>query len=603
MGLYRRVTLTAAQLRRSLDRPRPMKPVTSRFRAPDPLLVVIVALLCASVLVMYLQRRALADLDRQRAVILRSFAKQRAMSTAAAIRRAFDGPVQDVLLSINPPLLAAERLDLVAQSFARGLREYPQVDRFFVWSEGTQRTSPGEVLFFGGREPKPSPEASPEQSVRHLYRDPLPGQEILARAKRHALSKRIYAAFPIQVAHARFEVFLRIFYTDAERSEYFAVRGFSVNMDALRSHILPALYQQRLASLLEPEAGQPRFDLHILDESGQQVFGPATEIHPLAASEPFLMQFYPVEDIGSRMNATIPLRSWRLVVSPRSDSAGTIASAWMQGYWFSGLSVVLMLVALAFAVQSRRRAVQLSRMQADFVAQVSHQLKTPVALLSAVGETLALQRAQSPEKLAQCVDIVQEESSRLTALIERVLEFSRTGDGGKKYEMEPVNLGTLVRETVDAFSGALESSGFRIEVLEQAAAPTVSADPAALEQVLINLLDNAIKYSGSSRLVTVTVGVSANQAVIAVTDRGIGISADQRRRIFERFYRGDGGILRRQGFGLGLAIAQEVTAAHGGRIEVESTVGQGSTFRVRLPASHAAARHGRQAPQPTGQLA
>jgi signal transduction histidine kinase len=222
-------------------------------------------------------------------------------------------------------------------------------------------------------------------------------------------------------------------------------------------------------------------------------------------------------------------------------------------------------------------------MQADFVAQVSHQLKTPVALLSAVGETMALQRPQSPEKLAQCVDIVQTQSSRLTALVDRVLELSRISTGGRRYELEPVDLGSLVRETVEAFTRALESSGFRLEVIENGFPPTVLVDPAALEQVLINLLDNAIKYSAEARVVTVTVGTDGTHATLEVADQGIGISPDQRPRIFERFYRGKGGVLHREGFGLGLAIAQEVVAAHRGRIEVESSVGVGSTFRVTIP--------------------
>jgi two-component system phosphate regulon sensor histidine kinase PhoR len=250
-------------------------------------------------------------------------------------------------------------------------------------------------------------------------------------------------------------------------------------------------------------------------------------------------------------------------------------------------------------VQGRSRAAELARMQADFVAQVSHQLKTPISLLSAVGETMELERVRSPEKLAQCVDIVRTESSRLTALIERVLEFSRLGNGGRRYELEAVNLGILVRETVDAFAGALASSGYQLQVNETGASPIVAADPVALEQALINLLDNAIKYSGDSRLVTVTVGAAGGHAFIEVTDRGIGIPEEQRARIFERFYRGERGALHRQGFGLGLAITQELVKGQRGRIEVESTLGVGSTFRVKLPLQGAAERQTRSAVTPS----
>ena len=449
--------------------------MTARLRQPDPLFVVIAALLCASVLVIYLHQRVLQDLDRQRALIMQKSAEERALSIAAEIRHTFDGPVQDVLPAVNPPILAATRLDLVASEFARGMKEYPQVERFFVWTHLTDASVANEVVFYGmGRIPASPKPAHPLSS---FYRDAPIGRQILAEARRHARSKRIYAAFRIASSDTQHDVFLRIFYSDAVRTEYFAVRGFVVNLGAVRSQVLPALYTRRLAPLLDSNVGGPEFDLRIFDEDQELVFGPPLPVHPLSASRPFLLQFYPVDELESRMAVSIPPRRWTIVVGPRPEHARAIASTSMQGYWFLALSVVLMLVALGFAVQSRRRARQLSRMQAEFVAQVSHQLKTPLALLSAVGETMALKRAQSPEKLAQCVDIVQTESARLTAMIERVLEFSRIRDGARRYEFEPVNLAALIRETVDAFTGALAQNGYHIEVVVRGTPPIVAADP------------------------------------------------------------------------------------------------------------------------------
>ena len=559
------------------------------------------ALLCASVLVMYLQRRVVHDLDRQRAVILQKSAEQRAMAIAAELRKTFDGPLQDILAAVNPPLLAADRPDLVAREYARGLPAYPQVERFFMWSDRTEASVPGEVLFYGRRDTLPP--VAPVDPTALFSRDTPIGRYILGEARRHARSKRIYAAFPLVTAHTKHDVFLRIFYRDAARTEYFAVQGYAVNYLAMGSEILPALYARDFERLLEADDSGPGFDLRVFDEGQRQVFGPVSAAHPLSAVLTFHLQFYPIDEHETRLAASIRARPWKLVVSPMAERPGTRASIWMQGYWFSGLSVILMLVALGFAAQSHRRAAQLARMQSDFVAQVSHQLKTPVALLSAVGETMALHKGQSPEKLAQYVEIVQAESSRLTSLIERVLEFSRIGDGGRRYEMEEVHLFPLVRETVDAFTGALAPSGYDITVSEEGPRIIVTADPAALEQVLINLLDNAIKYSGTSRKVTVSVGVSGAYAVIAVSDRGIGIAPDQQRRIFERFYRGGEGMLPGRGFGLGLAIAQELVAAQHGHIDVDSTLGSGSTFRVWLPLKRGEKRRSGVTPVPSKETA
>ncbi|MBI3264482.1 MAG: HAMP domain-containing histidine kinase [Acidobacteria bacterium] len=564
-----------------------------RLKRPDPVIFAIVALLCASTLVVYLQHRALVALDRQTAVILQKVAEQTATAVNLEIRRTFDGPVFDVLPAVNHPLLAAGRLDLLAPHYAKGLNAYPHVERFFVWSELTEAVAPGEVLFYGGRGSTPVSRAEGERDPLHLfYRDSPMGRRVLETARRYAKSQRIYAAVSERIGQTPYDFFVRLLYTDAARTRFFAVLGFLVNLDTVRTRLFPALYERQFAALLDPRDGSPPFQMQVVDDTGRIVFGGRMALPAVAARSRFALQFYPEEDIGPRMASGIPSRQWTLVISPRAQSASsTIASTRTQSYWLSGLSVLLMIVALAFAVQSRKRAEQLARVQADFVAHVSHQLKTPVSLLSAVGETLALDRVRSPEKLAQYVDIVRGETSRLSALVERILEFSRAGDSRRGYELEPVNLAILARETVEAFGRALSSNGYRIQVVDTGAAPVVVADPAAIEQALVNLLDNAIKYGGESREVTVQVGITRSDATIDVIDRGIGIDPGERARIFERFYRGAGAAMNRRGFGLGLAIAQELVAAHRGRIEVESTPGSGSTFRIRIPLGHAAAEH------------
>jgi signal transduction histidine kinase len=220
-------------------------------------------------------------------------------------------------------------------------------------------------------------------------------------------------------------------------------------------------------------------------------------------------------------------------------------------------------------------------MQIDFVAHVSHQLKTPLSLLSAATETLQMDRIRSSEKLAGYLDTIHAEAARLTALVSRVLEFSRVQDG-RSYEFEPVDLGALVGETVDAFAHALAGRQVTFDVRQAEPAPYVLADPAALEQVIANLLDNAVKYSGGGKPVVVSVRVGRQSAIVEVTDRGPGISADDRARVFDRFYRAPSAS-QTPGFGLGLSIARELVQAQGGRIDVSSQPGEGSTFSVTLP--------------------
>jgi two-component system phosphate regulon sensor histidine kinase PhoR len=592
--------------------------ILARVRRPDPMVFMIIALLCAAAIVVYLQHRALAALDRQTTVILQKVAEQTLAEAALEIRRTFDGPVFDTLAGVNHPLLVAHRLDLVARQFERGLEAYPQVQRFYAWLGQPDSGRGEEVLFLGGASRQaataPGPDDTPamwpgrarpdrrslggappgpDDSRLRFHRDPRLGELILAEARRHARTQKIYMAVPVQVAGRSYDVFIRVFYTDASRTRYFAVLGFLVDLDDVRSRLFPALFAGRLRPLLQPSDGSPPFDLRVLDEAGRLVAGPPDPGSKVSSSVPLVLQFYPVDDIGPRVAATIPARRWTLAISPRLAAAsGLLASTRTQSYWLSGLSLLLMFVALAFAQQVRQRAAQLARMQAEFVAHVSHQLKTPVSLLSAVGETMALDRVRSPDKLAQCVDIVRSETSRLSALVEHILDFSRANDPARRFEMEEVALGPLVRETVESFARGAAAAGFRIDVEEAGPTPTVAADPAALEQALVNLLDNARKYSGPARAITVRVGTLGSDAVIEVVDRGIGIPAAERSRIFERFYRGTGAAVERQGFGLGLPIALELVTGQRGTIEVQSEEGAGSTFRIRLPVLQRAERPG-----------
>ena len=558
-------------------------------RRPDPVVFVIAALLCASTLVIFFHHRALGTLDRQTTVILQKISEQTAAAAALQIRSTFDGPVFDTLASVNHPFLVAGRFDLVAKAYRKGLSAYPQVDRFFFWTDASDRKLPGEAVFYGATSGAIAVPVAGDPNGG-FQRDPELGRLVMAAARRHAGARQIYAAVTAAAGGESYDVFIRLYYTDAARDRFFAVLGFVANLNHARTHLFPDLHRRFLGNLLEPKDGSPRFDIRILDDAGRLVYGPDAPIPEISARTAFALQFYPIDDIRTRMAATVPPREWAVVISPRAETAGGMSHATRaQGYWLSGLSVLLMLVALVFAIQTSQRAAQLARMQAEFVAHVSHQLKTPVSLLSAVAETVSLDRIRSPEKMAHCVGIIRGQTARLSALIDRILDFSRVADTRRRFELEAVDLESLARETVDAFVDALDTPS-RIAVANSGGSPIVAADPAALEQALLNLLDNAIKYAGHAGAITVRVGVVAGEAVIEVADQGAGIAPNDQARIFERFYRGDGAAVHRHGFGLGLPIVREIVTAHRGTIEVVSAPGAGSTFRICLPMLGDAAR-------------
>lgn len=549
------------------------------LRKSDPLLFVVVALLAAAVLVVYLQDQALRTLHQQRGVILQSIAERNATAVAREIQHTLENPVFETLSAVNHPLLREGRLDLVAAHYADGLDRYPQVERFFLWTDGTNANAPGEVLFFDRAHRRPG--GGP--ALAGFYRDTATGRSVHALAEAHADAQRIYAAVEQTLGGRRYHILIRLFWVDARRDRFFALLGFLIDLESARTTLFPSLYEQRLRPLIESANGSPSFSLQVLDEAGHVVFGPLDTSPPLAARAQFPLRFYPGDAIDGRLAIETPVRTWTVQVAPTGEDEGSLLASLLSDHWITGLPVLLIIVALGVILQSKRRASELARMQATFISHVSHQLKTPLSLLSAASESLTFERGRTPAKLARYVAIMRSETARLSVLVERVLEFSKLEQGRRVYELEAIDLGPLVRETADAFSDKLEQERFVFTVSVPHTPLLVHADPAAFEQVLVNLLDNAVKYSAEHRVIAVRAAASGQEAFFEVSDRGIGIQPAEQGRIFDRFYRGSNVSSDRRGFGLGLAIAAEIVRAHRGRIEVQSQPGRGTTFRVCLP--------------------
>jgi signal transduction histidine kinase len=527
--------------------------------------IAIVMTICAAGLVLFLQHHAISALHSQTNVILRQLSEQTAADIAAELRRTLDGPVFDTLTAVNHPELRAGRLDLVAQQFEQGLAAYPHVERFFAWNAQTERAAGGEVLFYG-------------RDRKGFTREPGFGHAVLRLAEQHLSAQQIYAAAEGVGPAPGYQVFLRLFWTDARRVEYFAVLGFVVDPARVRDQLFGPGRMEWLNGLLARRGGDVPLKLRVLDEGGAAIYGD-TDDNSLGGRVPFDMLFYPADEIQTRLAAEVSPKRWTIEVTA-ARSSGTLAS-FTEGYGATAFSMVLMLVAVGLTVQAHRRSANLAKMQADFVAHVTHQLKTPLSLLSAATETLQMDRVRSPERFAEYLRTIRAETMRLSQLVQRVLEFSRVQQR-HHYEFEHVDIAALVQETVDAFSVGLSNQHFTFVVEHDGPAPIVLADPAALEQVLANLLDNAVKYSDDVKEITVRVRTAGGRAIVEVIDRGIGIAAADLAHIFDRFFR-SGGPQHRPGFGLGLTIVKELVEAHRGRIEVSSAPGAGSTFRVLLP--------------------
>jgi signal transduction histidine kinase len=266
---------------------------------------------------------------------------------------------------------------------------------------------------------------------------------------------------------------------------------------------------------------------------------------------------------------------------------------WLSNQWrfqplFYVLIVILVLGMTLFGAyllfRDVRREVRVAEMRSQFVSSVSHELKTPLTAIRMFAETLRLGRLKDGQTQAEYLDTIVNESQRLTRLLNNVLDFSKIEKGKKIYRPQPASLSEVIKAAARAMEYPLSQHGFKLNVEVEEGLPPARVDRDALEQAVLNLLHNAMKYSGDSREIDLRLRRSGNLAMIRVIDRGIGIAPQEQKKIFEKFYRVSSQENERlPGTGLGLSLVHHIVKAHGGRVEVESAPGKGSAFSIFLP--------------------
>jgi signal transduction histidine kinase len=237
-----------------------------------------------------------------------------------------------------------------------------------------------------------------------------------------------------------------------------------------------------------------------------------------------------------------------------------------------------------FLLRDLNRDLRMAEMRSQFVASVSHELKTPLTAIRLFAETLSLGRTPDERTRSEYLETLMNESERLARLVDNVLDFSKIDQGKKIYRMRSISLRAVTHSATRAMQYPLAQQGFTLHVTVDDNLPEVNGDPDALEQAILNLLSNAMKYSGNAREIELICGSDKADAVIAVRDRGIGIAPSDQSRIFEKFYRvqsSDTHLIA--GTGLGLTLVKHIAGAHGGSIDVKSALGEGSTFTIRIP--------------------
>lgn len=244
---------------------------------------------------------------------------------------------------------------------------------------------------------------------------------------------------------------------------------------------------------------------------------------------------------------------------------------------------LVLLVGVWFVFRNVKKEIQLAENKSTFVSNVSHEIRTPLSLISMFAETLEMGRVSSKEKQQEYYGIISKETQRLTAIVNKILNFSQVEANKSSYNFKALNLNDVVEEVLKTYSFHMESKGFEYSFTGRDIL-IVEADKEAMLEVLINVLDNAIKYSENNKFININTGASGSMAFVSIEDHGIGISARDQKHIFDKFYRvSTGDLAGSRGTGLGLSLVRHIVASHHGKIEVKSELGKGTTFFIYLP--------------------
>jgi signal transduction histidine kinase len=555
----------------------------SRWLSPQRLLIAcLVAVVAAAVLVVYLERRA-AALQRVRTdMVVRQVCERTAAALAARTRELLGAGVLGTIESIGHREIAQYHLARVDQVLAAGARQHTYVDRFFFWHARMPARFERQLLFY-----RPPGEAGRRDIVTGgaergaFYADPGRSDALWQIGQRLGALAQSFAVEEVRLGGVSYQAVFHFMWADPQRTAAFSVIGFLVDLDDLRARGFATLAAKGLEPLLNPGADLPHLALRVEDAAGRRVTGVDTGSRELpSATEAFDLLFFPRRELGGYLAPLPAIASWRLVVRP--DASLPDGSPW--GVWLLGAVVGLLLIAVVCAVGVNREAARLSQLQSDFVINVSHQLRTPLAILSGAAETLGLERLRSAEKIKHYAGIVQAQTNRLSALVDQILHVHSADHAATAPRWERVDLAALVARTAGDVQLLADRRGVAIAIDRGEGAVDIDGDPITLEHAILNLLENAVKYGPESgNDVRVGVGVANGRAVVTVADRGAGIARADLPHIFEKFYRGHVEGPTRRGFGLGLAIVRAVIDAHGGTVTVSSAPGRGSVFTVSLP--------------------
>jgi signal transduction histidine kinase len=546
--------------------------------------LLIMAPLCV---LFWLQWRSLDGFEAASAQVLKQGSRALGEQVAARIQRDFKSPTFNVLERVDHNDVRELRLDTIAARLTDLKRHEPLLETFFLWSN----VAPGharDVRFFT----TDGHAGAPAAAVNRFAADPALSRLVLDRSREFASIHANFALAQITYESRTYEVVYHLLYALPERRELQSFLGFMVDSAWLRDAYFRAIVGSEEVAQRQLVGFSPLL-VSIVDDRGEEVFRSGRSLLGEFEDEirfPYL--FYDVDIVESLAPFRPTLRYWHVRTAFEAGSIATIVRGQTNRQRLLWIIVGFVAAAgVALSARAAIREVRLAEMKSDFVASVSHELKTPLAKIQLFADTLKSGRVRSPQKLQEYAEIISSQATKLSVQIARILDFGRIEAGRGRYEMQEIDVRAVLSSALASFEHQLSQNDFDVELDVPEVEVPLNGNAEKLQQVFENLITNAVKYSETTHFLHVKLRPVNGHVRVDFTDRGIGIPKGDQRRIFRKFYRGPQPRSKPvTGSGLGLAIVDHIVRAHGGRVTVNSAPGQGSTFAVILPACSEADR-------------
>ncbi len=509
----------------------------------------------------FMQYQSLVDLKGKTKIAIEENLRQ----TLQSVARNAQGDMQTLARETLAPLGSLSRSpEDLKHTLGRASQLHPEVDQFFLFSTCSCKVENRFALLYSSEKLRrvSGPQLGADADVGRIldaYRSSL-ALRPPAESTRELLFWQQTCSVPNEASHSFFYVFYPLKNTD--------VAGLILNPQYVRKEYLNRLIPGLLRGS-GTKGSESGLAVSVFDEKQNQIYANASGVKNYQVK----MAFAPV------------FPNWDLAATYRGSSIQSVAQAsFEKSLLLTAFVLCLLLVGIILTLRAASREMSLAAAKSSFVSNVSHELKTPLALIRLYAETLELDRVKDEQQGKDFLRTINGETRRLTQLINNILDFSKIEAGRKEYRFVSSDVAEIVETVLRTYEYQLRDAGFEVSTRIDQGLPMVAIDAEAISQAVVNLLNNATKYSEDAKKIEVAVAARDSHIAIEVADHGIGILRSEQQKIFEKFYRVSTTLVHNtKGSGLGLALVKHVVEAHGGRVLVDSELGRGSRFTILIP--------------------